>query len=162
MVSRRLNRVLLLLALFSLAAGCKRQPLPAPAAASTAPADQFAQAFAGADSPEELQQEFLTRFSSGNVDSLMALFYLQGASPQMIELYRNGLPKREAVTISSSQIAAMSADRKANSVHTLKPEMCLVLEFGKSPRQGDLTAVEQYFFIGLHNGKYFLTLPTGD
>lgn len=143
-------------------AGCKREVAPVAVAASR-PAPQSQPTFAGASSAEELKKLFLERYDNDDVDGVMQLFYLNGASQQMIDLYRTSAAREPETTIASVEITDLPADDHERSVHTLTREKKLVLKFGASgqPSAG-LRSVEQFFYIGRHDGKYFLTLPTGE
>jgi hypothetical protein len=155
-VSRRELIVTAMLAV----AGCKRNVAPAPVAA-TQPTPQTKPAFAGASSPEELKRIFLERFNNDDVDGVMELFYLKGASQQMIDLYRTAAAKDPGTTAASVEITDLPADDHESSVHTLKREKKLLLKFNAAGQSSELRSVEQFFYIGRHDGKYFLTLPTG-
>lgn len=156
-----MTRRQLILAAMIAVAGCKRDVAPAPVSASK-PAAQSQPAFAGASSPEELKQLFLERYNHDDVDGVMQLFYLKGASQQMIDLYRSAAEREPGTTVASIEIADLPAHDDEHSIHTLTREKKLVLKFGASTQpSAGLRSVEQFFYIGRHDGKYFLTLPTG-
>jgi hypothetical protein len=119
------------------------------------------QAEPGAKSLTELQADFLRHHRSNAVDSLMGLFYLKGASQEMVDLYRRGVPKVEELTIVSAEILEIPPARRTSIPHTLEPEKLLLLKFGRGNQAG-LVATEQFFFIGRHQGRYYFTLPNGE
>ena len=157
-------------------AGCKRDAPRSPAAPSTSPAPATSavrgsvepqsapSSFAGAATLDELKDMFVDRYRAHEVDGLMALFYLHGASQRMVDLYRDDVANPEGNVIADAQIADITAkDRKRDQgPSTLEPEEKLLLKFGPPDKPQALRAVEQFFYIGRHDGRYFLTLPTGD
>lgn len=147
--------------LFLLSAGlsCKRPSestpeIPQPPAAKPAPSTT------GAASAEELKELFLQRYHNNDVDGMVALFYLKGASAKMVELYSNAVPKADELTITSATIVDPPNDSRDDGEYTLTREKRLLLKFDPANQKG-LAAVEQYFYIGRHEGSYYFTLPTG-
>lgn len=90
----------------------------------------------------------------------MSLFYLKGASEEMMELYRRGVPKPNESRVTSAEVSDITPDRQSKLPHTLIPEKLLLIKF-RRPEPGETGAVEQFFYIGRSGGRYFLTLPTG-
>jgi hypothetical protein len=113
------------------------------------------------ESPEDLKTHFLQHHRQNDVESMLALFYLKGASEKMVALYRNTLTTAEQLTITSAEVEEISKERQTTIPHTLTPEKLLLLRFGKANQKG-LVAVEQFFYIGQQDGRYYLTLPTGE
>jgi hypothetical protein len=92
---------------------------------------------------------------------MLSLFYLEGASAEMVALYRRGVPKPDEDPVASAEVSEISPDRRTSMPHTLTPEKLLLLRFSP-PERGQMGAVEQFFYIGRSEGRYFLTLPTGE
>lgn len=114
----------------------------------------------GAQSVEELRARFLQYHQAGDVDAMMSLFYLKGASAEMVALYRCGVPTPGQRVVTSAEVSEITADRRVKSPHTLTPEMLLLLKF-RRPESG-VGVVEQFFYVGRSEGRFFLTLPTGE
>ena len=115
----------------------------------------------GAESAEELKAQFLRHHRAGDVDAMMSLFYLKGASVDMVALYRRGVPKPDEEVVTAVEVLEITADRRTKLPHTLAPEKLLLIKF-RSPEPGGAGSVEQFFYIGRSEGRYFLTLPTGE
>lgn len=113
----------------------------------------------GVQSAEELRARFLQYHQAGDVDAMMSLFYLKGASADMVALYRCGVPEPDQV-VRSAEVSEITADRRTKSPHTLTPEKLLLLKL-RRPELG-MGVVEQFFYIGRSEGRFFLTLPTGE
>ena len=157
-----INRRAFILLASAAIAGCKRRAVQTPVPVAGEPAPQTKPAFAGAASPEELKKLFLERYNKNDVDGVMELFYLKGASQNMIDLYRTAATRDPDEQIASAEITDLPTDDHETSVHTLTPEKRLVLKFQPPAQPKELNSVEQFFYIGRHDGKYFLTLPTGE
>lgn len=135
--------------------GCTPPPLP-----STLPTPRekpAMQVHAGPRSAEELKGLFLRHYRSGDIDAVMALFYLMGASPNTVSLYRCSVPKVDEEPIESAEVKDIAGDHQTDIPHTLKPERLLLLKF----REGS-PSVERSFYISQHDGRYYFTLPSGD
>jgi hypothetical protein len=114
----------------------------------------------GAQSAEELRARFLQYHQAGDVEAMMSLFYLKGASTDVIKGYRCGVPTPGQRVVTSAEVSEITADRRVTSPHTLTPEMLLLLKF-RRPESG-VGVVEQFFYVGRSEGRFFLTLPTGE
>jgi hypothetical protein len=119
----------------------------------------------GAESLEVLKVRFVQHSRNNDVKSMMAHFYLNGASKGMIDLYRRSMPKAKVITnestILTAEILDITTDRQTEFRHTLNPVKLLLLGYGKINQDGP-PSVHQHFYIGLHMGKFYLTLPTGN
>lgn len=114
----------------------------------------------GAESAEELKAQFFQHHRAGNVEAMMSLFYLKGASADMVALYRRGVPKPEEEVVTSVEVSEIAEERRSDSPHTLAPEKLLLIKY-RRPEPSETGAVEQFFYIGRSEGRFFLTLPTG-
>ena len=112
-------------------------------------------------SAEELKSQFLEHHRADDVDGMMSLFYLQGASAEMVALYRRSVPRPDDEQVMTADVLEIMPDRRTESPHTLNPEKLLLLKF-RPPEPGNVGAVERFFYIGRSDGRYFLTLPTGE
>lgn len=115
----------------------------------------------GSQSAEELKVRFLQHQKAGDVEAMMSLFYLKGATADMVELYRRGVPKPDEEVVTAVDVSEITADRRTKSPHTLIPEKLLLIKC-RRPGPGEMGAVEQFFYIGRSEGRFFLTLPTGE
>ena len=115
----------------------------------------------GALSAEELRAQFLQHHQAGDVDAMMSLFYLKGASADMVALYRRSVPKPDEEAVTSAEVLEITPDRRTKSPHTLTPEKLLLLNF-RRPEPGQTGAVERFFYIARSDERFFLTLPTGE
>jgi hypothetical protein len=118
----------------------------------------------GAKSFEELKDRFLRYYRNGKYDAMMALYYQVGASSRMRKLYRDALPKRYKEQITQAQVGDFSGQYWPDrDPFTLKPEKLLLVKFGstKQQKQQGLVALERWFFLGRHEGRCYLTMPTG-
>lgn len=91
----------------------------------------------------------------------MSLFYLKGASADMVALYRRGVPKPNEEVVTAVDVSEITAARRTKLPHTLTPEKLLLIKY-RRPDSGEMGAVEQFFYIGRSEGRFFLTLPTGE
>ena len=114
----------------------------------------------GAQSAEELRARFLQYHHAGDVDAMMSLFYLKGASADMVAGYRCGVPKPDQRVVTSAEVSEITTDRRITSPHTLTPEKLLLLKF-RRPKSGT-GVVELFLYVGRSEGRFFLTLPTGE
>src|SRR5690242_2839701 len=64
----------------------------------------------GASSPEELKTRFLQLYQANDVDAMLAMFYLTGASDRMVALYRNTVPMAKELTITSAEVLDISKE----------------------------------------------------
>jgi hypothetical protein len=119
------------------------------------------QTLGGAKSFEDLKDRFLRYYRNGAYAAMMALYYQDGASLRMRKLYRDALPKRYKERITKAEIGDFSGkywpDRDP---FTLKPEKLLLVTFGGTKQQG-LVSLERWFYLGRHEGRCYLTMPTG-
>jgi hypothetical protein len=127
---------------------------------TTQPKEQTVHTERGAQSAEDLKTRFLRHHRDNDVESMLALFYLKGASQRMVDLYRGAIPKAEELTITSAEVTEITKERQTNITHTLTPEKLLLLKYSKTNQEGP-AAVEQFFYIGRQDGRYYFTLPTG-
>jgi hypothetical protein len=115
----------------------------------------------GAKSLDELKDRFLHHYQNGDAAAMMALYYQNGASPRMRNLYSASLPNRDHQRISEARIGDIGGDYwPGRDPYTLKPEKVLLVSYGGKNKRG-LSAVGQWFFLGRHKGRWYLTLPTG-
>jgi hypothetical protein len=135
---------------------------PAAPPANTRPTEKEAMpSQPGTQSVEELRARFLQYHQAGDVDAMMSLFYLKGASADMVALYRRGVPKPDEEVVTGVEVSEITADRRTKMPHTLTPEKLLLVKF-RRPGPGEAGAVEQFFYVGRSEGRFFLTLPTGE
>ena len=116
------------------------------------------QSESGSESLEALKDSFLRHYNQGDTEAILDLFYLEGASEQIINLYRRSFSNAEGLQIKSAKILKISPDRSTSDAHTLEPEKLLLLKFSLDS-QGRLKKVEQFFYIGKHQNRHFFTLP---
>jgi hypothetical protein len=116
----------------------------------------------GAGSYQELKDLFLQHHRNDDTEAMLALYYLEGASSKMRDLYRRSLPRPQEREIGTAEIADIGGDHwPGRDPFTLKPEKMMMVHFATTKSKG-IQATARWFFIGQHQGRYYFTLPTGE